>query len=474
MSTIAIIGAGFSGTLLALNLLRRVPPGTTIKLIERQPVFGLGLAYSTPNASHLLNVRAGGMSAFRDQPGHFVQWLNESPHRWGEPRMDAAKFVPRQVYGAYLGCLLTDAAKGAGFHGKDRAILDLVAGEVTDVAMQSGKPMLTLQSGRQITADIAVFATGNAPPLADQSGYGTDCYRADPWAPGALTDLDPDAPVLLIGTGLTAMDVVLTLLDQGHRGRIHALSRRGLLPQPHAAIPMVSTARTHFPVTAVGLLRSLRQEARAAMQAGRDWRPIVDSLRPATSDIWQVMSVADRARFLRHARPWWDTHRHRMAPEIAARIEAARQRGQFLVQAGRILGITPDGADAQVRYRLRGAEYESTTTVARIVNCSGPGSDYRRLADPVVRALLAQGLARPDPLRLGLDVTANCALRGEHGAVSRQLYAVGPLTKSVFWEMVAVPDIRRQTELLSAHLSGMLLSPDAEGAEGLTEPMFVI
>jgi uncharacterized NAD(P)/FAD-binding protein YdhS len=457
-----------------MHLLRRCPRGTTIKLIERSESFGLGMAYATGNPSHLLNVRVGGMSAFRDQPDHFLDWLNQAPHRWGQPLVHSTSFVPRREFGAYVRALLDEELERCA---DERYRLDLVPGAVTGLALRDGRAVLTLASGREIVAELAVLATGNVPalppPVREGSFYDSAFYRPDPWAADALTELDPRAPVLLIGSGLTAMDVLMSLLDQGHTGPIQALSRRGLMPQRHAPVPITPGVRTAYPSNPLALLRELRAEARQAAEQGRDWRAVVDSIRPFTSDIWQLMPLRDRAAFLRHLRPWWETHRHRMAPQIADRVEAAQAAGQFSVRAGRIRGYEMGAERVVVRYRPRHGGAEAELSVRRVINCSGPAADYARIADPMVRGLLRQGLARPDALRLGLDTTANCALRAADGAVSRQLFAVGPLTRSTFWEMTAVPDIRRQCELLAAHLAG-LVPPEGAAPQTQSEDVFVI
>jgi uncharacterized NAD(P)/FAD-binding protein YdhS len=285
-------------------------------------------------------------------------------------------------------------------------------------------------------------------------------YQPDPWAPEALAGLDPKAPVMLIGTGLTAVDTVVSLLDQGHTGLITALSRRGLLPLKHgggAVLP--ARGLPSFPANAVPLLRFLRREARAAMAGGGSWLSVVDSLRPFTHDVWQAMPIAERAAFLRHLRPWWEVHRHRMAPGVAARIEAARMAGQLSVRAGRIQTyrmLAPDQVRITFGVRPRDGGGVDSLVAARVVNCAGPSCDYQRTTDPLLRSLLDSGLARPDPLRLGLDVTGTCALREASGSVSRQLFAVGPITKAMFWEMTAVPDLRRQCEALATHLAGLV------------------
>jgi uncharacterized NAD(P)/FAD-binding protein YdhS len=263
--------------------------------------------------------------------------------------------------------------------------------------------------------------------------------------------------VLLIGTGLTTVDVVISLLDQGHTAPIHALSRRGLLPLRHATGPAQPAGDRHsFPTVLTELARFIRNEAHKATASGGSWQPIVDELRPFMQDVWQTMSPADRARFMRHLRPWWDVHRHRMAGFVADRIDQARASGQLRIHAGRVQRYALQGDRVAVFFRPRGAEGTKTLDVARVVNCSGPRADFDRISDRLIRSLLDDGTARPDPLRLGLDVTGTCALRDRSGAISRRLFAVGPVTKGAFWEMTAVPDIRRQCEFLAQHLAGLV------------------
>jgi uncharacterized NAD(P)/FAD-binding protein YdhS len=452
MTTIAIVGAGFSGTLLALHLLRRCPPPTRLVLIERNSQFGRGLAYGTGNASHILNVPAGRMSAFHDRPNDFLDWLRTS----GQPA-DAGAFVPRQTFGAYVRALLNDEIKRSG---RDR--LELVRGQVLGIDRSSRPLILALDRDRSVRADFAVLASGNFPPetapVANASFYDSSFYRPDPWAANALTELGPTDPVLLIGTGLTTMDAVISLLDQGHIGPIHALSRRGLLPRRHASVPRPPPEHAPFPTSPTELTRFLRRETARAIAQGSGWQPIVDELRPFTVDVWQSMSLPDRRRFLRHLRPWWDVHRHRMAGSVADRIDAAMTSGQLRISVGRVRDYEVRDGMVDVLYRPRGRDTLDTIRVVRVVNCSGPGADYERIQEPLIKSLLSEGVVRPDPLKLGLDVTANCALLDRSGAISRRLFAVGPVTKGAFWEMTAVPDIRRQTELVAEYLAGLVRS----------------
>jgi uncharacterized NAD(P)/FAD-binding protein YdhS len=453
MTAIAIIGAGFSGTLLALHLLRRTPPAVRVVLIERHNRFAQGPAYATGNPSHLLNVPAGRMSAFHDRPGDFLEWLQQQPDASAE--VGASSFVPRRQFGAYVRQLLHEELRRPG--AADR--LELVRGDVAAIEAEPHGPLsLCIGADRRIAADLAVLAIGNFPPeppsLADPAFFDTPHYRPDPWAGDALNGLDPEAAVLLIGTGLTMVDTVISLEDAGHRGPIHALSRRGLMPLCHAgAAPAVRRSGTAIPARLTDSLRTLRAEARRAQRDGSSWQASLDELRPFTRDLWQALPPEDRARFLRHLRPWWDVHRHRLAPAVSRRIEGARARGQLHIHAGRIESITAATDAATLVYRPRGADERRTLSVARVVNCAGPACDFDRIPHPLVRRLLADGMVRPDPHRLGLDVTPSGALKDRSGAISRQLFAVGPVTKGAFWEMTAVPDIRRQCELLAAQLA---------------------
>ncbi|HTT79042.1 MAG TPA: FAD/NAD(P)-binding protein [Stellaceae bacterium] len=455
---IAIIGAGFSGTLLSLHLLRRCPGSVRIHLVERSPRFGCGLAYSTGNLNHVLNVPTSRMSAFHDRPDDFFDWLRQD-EKLGGGSVTPHGFVARKVFGEYVRHhLKLEFRKAAGRGGR----LLLTRGEVQDLHVGRHGVTLQIDRGRQAEVDIAVLAVGNfppePPPIADRSFYDTDRYRPDPWAPEALAGIEPAAPVLLIGTGLTMVDTAISLLDRGHSGTIHALSRRGLLPRRHATPPSPAAALIEraLPTTVAGLTRVLREEAEQVTARGGDWRAVIDGLRPATQELWQAMPAGERARFVRHLRPWWDVHRHRIPLEVADRIEDAIGRGQIRFGATRIRQMQVDADGATIIHRPRRSPIDQRLFVRRVINCSGPACDYERIADPLVRNLLARGDIRPDPLRLGLDVSSLCALRNRRGEIWQRLYAVGPVTRPAFWEVTSVPDIRRQCEALAAHLGTRL------------------
>ncbi|ATY31675.1 FAD/NAD(P)-binding protein [Sphingomonas psychrotolerans] len=434
---VAIIGAGFSGTLQAINLLRHEGPRAT--LIERAPVAGTGLAYGAAHPSHVLNVRAGNMSAFPDDPMHFVRWL-EARGVQNAP----AGFIPRTIYGEYLRELLEAALRDPSGR------LTLLRDEVQDVELNHGV-RVHLHAGT-LEADAAVLAVGNLPPH-DPPGLDPEIlsarrYKGDPWDASVPEDLAAQDTVLVIGTGLTMVDVVLLLDARGFRGKIVALSRRGLLPRPHG--PGVEGQKIdERPATiASGLLQSVRSRSE-----GIGWRNAVDELRPFTQAMWGNASDAERGRFLRHLRPWWDVHRHRLAPEVYARLMAVIGRGQLEVIAGKTLGFDERADGIHVEFRRRGAGAVETLVAQRIVNCTGPLGDLARTQEPLLQRLAARGLIRPDAAHLGIDVDNQGQTINADGRPNPDLYALGPMTRGAFWEIVAVPDIRTQTWNVARRLS---------------------
>ena len=440
---VAIVGAGFAGTLQALNLLRHDGPAAI--LIERAGEAGCGVAFGAADPGHLLNVRASNMSAFPDEPEHFVRWLDARGTAGAAP-----SFVPRLVYGDYLREMLTTARAAA----PDR--LAVVHGEVIDLIEDGSAGAgveMRLADGRRISADAAVLAVGNLPPH-DPPGL-TDgalpCgkYRGDPWASDVTSDLRDTDTILLLGTGLTMVDVALSLDARGFAGRIVALSRRGLLPRAHAAPHPPGDRLAERP--RCGASRLLAQVRRRSAQIG--WREAVDELRPFTQMMWAGASEAERARFMRHLRPWWDVHRHRLAPPVADRIAALRAGGRLTVVAGRTLAFAEAGNGVSVTWRPRRGDRIEQMTVRRVVNCTGPFGDLSRTREPLLRALLDRGTIRPDAARLGIDVDRDAAIIGRDGIARRRLFAVGPMTRGAFWEIVAVPDIRAQSWSLARRLS---------------------
>lgn len=413
-----------------------------------------GLAYGTKHLCHLLNVPAGRMSALPDRPDHFLHWAQANYGR----TVQATTFLPRPVYGRYLASLLEEAI-GHGSAGN----LRWIHGEISSVTPVQSRFDLHLADGSTLNTQTLVLSVGNFPP-ADLNIPGLSPnsmrYAPSPWPATALRDLPKNGNVLLIGSGLTSVDLALALKSEGFAGKIHILSRHGLMPQTHRQTgKWPGFWDEQSPRTIPALLRLVRHQVRAASEAGGDWREVIDSLRPVTQQIWRSLSLPERRRFLRHVRPYWDVHRHRVAPEIGETIATLLHQGQAIIHAGRVTNYRefPDYAEVGCRDRKTGDL--RTLNVDRVINCTGPQTDCRHIASPLIGNLLAQGLARPDPLFLGLDVDLQGALIDSSGRPSSALYVIGPARKGSLWETIAVPELRTQASDLAEHLA-CTLNPD--------------
>jgi uncharacterized NAD(P)/FAD-binding protein YdhS len=430
--TVAIVGAGFSGLLTAIRLLA-APDGPCVRLIERRGAFAQGVAYSTHDADHLLNVRASNMSAFAEEPGHFLAWLASRGHH-GSGNL----FVPRRLYGEYLQEMIQGAIGNAN---AGRLILE--ADAAVALEREGDGWSVRMAMGRSIAADAVVLAIGNqspsAPPGASAEALASPAYVADPWSLDAET-LPETGDVVLLGTGLTMVDVAMRLNRLRPGLRMLAISRRGLLPRVHLAEgPAPFDQPRPGDISPLALMRRLRQVSRQ-----QDWRAAVDGLRPHVHAIWSAWSLEDRRRFLRHARPWWDVHRHRMGPPVAANLAGLIASDRLTIAAGRIRSIdtAPEGLD--VRWRRKGAEGEERTSAALLVNCAGPNGDPAASSDPLLIDLLRSGNARGDACGLGLDVDPDTRVIDARGRAHESLFAVGPITRGALWEITSVPDIRLQ------------------------------
>lgn len=325
--------------------------------------------------------------------------------------------------------------------------LAIVQGTCVEVREDISNVEVVLADGRRVSGDIAVLATGHDTGEAGPAAY------VKPWTP--LVGMARDKTILLLGTGLTMVDYFLSLLRDGHQGPIVAMSRRGLLATGHRPVtPMrIEEPDVPFGQSIGALFRWFRRRIDAHVAQGGDWRSVVDAIRPYTQRLWRELPIPSRRRFLEHARAWWDVHRHRMAPSVESRIANALADRALTIKAAKLVDVTPNEDGALVRYRLRGSSEIETMQVGVVVDCTGVVRDPRFAANPVVKNLLQAGSARIDPLRIGIDVSASCAIIDRNGVPSRRLFAVGPLTRAAFWEIIAIPDIRNQCAELATRLT---------------------
>jgi len=434
---IAVIGGGASGTLTAVHLLRAGVGGVVVFEAEAGRRHR-GVAYGTTDPRHLLNVRAQVMSAFPEEPGHFVEWARRAGYAVGP-----ADFVPRMMNGHYLRSLVTQFGDGR---------LSVVTARVEDVVADGAG--FTLSAGDTTTrAASVVFAYGNLAPrrLATAAGPLPDAawHVLNAWDLDALTAVPEDATVVLVGSGLTAVDAAITLLDDAPRRRVLMVSRHGELPRTHLARTLtnwVSPIPPLGPLTADGLAELICNQVAAAARQGVNWRAVVDGLRGCTQSMWARLDLHERRRFLAvHCRDW-EVHRHRMAPGVAARIRAYRDSGRLSLHGGGLQWVEDLGA--RCRVGLDGVALDADA----LVNCTGPLTDVAQTTDPLLRRLVDRGTVAPDPLGFGLACTPDGRLLDPTGAIAAGMYAVGPPRKGALWESIAVPEIRDQAAQLAQHL----------------------
>ena len=458
---ILIIGGGLSGTMLAVQLLR-LPGQRRILIIEPRAELGRGEAYSAVELGHTLNGNAARMSVDPDNPDDLTQWLTAHIAAGGWPESAEQNvpiselFPPRGLFGVYVQQRLAEARVVGARHG---STVEHVRAEVVDLQTDADSVQLTLNDGQHLNGAFAVLATGMFPaartPQKDSSGL--NAAALDPWDVAAMRQLDPQSTVLIIGSGLTMVDAVVSLEQAGHRGPIDVFSRHGLLPhvrrQPPAWVdflaqdPGIRTPRQ--------LLHELRRHCRDAIAQGIDWQAPLDTVRANIGRLWSQATDVQRRQFVRHVRPWWESHHHRSPPLSAALVERLHNEGRLRIQAASFKGLEPSTQQGvSIRIRPRGESETRVVHGAALINSSGIEYDWRRVARPLPQQLLARGLVRPGPLALGITAAVDGAVLDAEGQVASRLFAMGPPLRGMWWESTAVTDVALQAKALAARLAG--------------------
>lgn len=446
MKKITIIGGGASGTLLAVNLLRNSDERPVeIDLIEKRARLGRGVAFGTDHETHLLNVPAAKMGGFADNVEHFYTWLKANGYPY-----EANSFVPRKIFGRYLGELLSESQN----HGTTSK-LQLVDDEAIDILADGGQADVVLASGRTIRSDSVVLAFGNFlpphPSVEDQSFTSSEMYFQDPWNRQMYESIKPDNSIFIVGTGLSMVDLAMHLSKTGHTGRISAISTRGLLPAVHEfgfTYPsFYDEIKDMREITA--MLKAVRRHIDAAESNGSNWRAVIDSLRPVTQEIWRNLPIAEKRYFKQHLSRYWNVARHRMPAEAAAVLDKMQASGQLQILKGRLKRI--DHSDYfHIAFTTDGVEHSLSTDV--LVNCIGSEANYEKLDSPLVKSLMKRGYLRNDPLALGLDAAPDGSVIGTDSRPSDVIHTLGTALKGILWESTAIPEIRTQANRLALKL----------------------
>ena len=447
---IIIVGGGYSGTMLAVNLLKNITKQEIkITIINEGNSFSRGLAYQAWDDNFLLNVPAGNMSALDSMPNNFVEYCKQI-----DPAFNEGSFVSRRIYGDYLEKTLEVAEREAG------SGINRIFGQVVTLQKNLNENgfNLHLADGQILQAGKVVLALGHFLPnsLSILETFKTDAnYLSNPWDFSKLDKLPKNLPVLIIGTGLTAIDTLFRLTSVFQR-EVILISRKGLHPQGHRVTPKLPLFN-NFPsylnqsnLTVRNCFRALRNEVSRRNLKGGDWRDVINELRAYTPEIWARFSNKEKKRFLDHVVRFWDIHRHRIAPIAFQRFEKLLNSNQVKINVGRITKCSKIKNGFEID--LRQGEEIKKFFVGGIVNCIGPNSDLSTISSPLISQLLKDGLISQDVTKVGLMVSDEYEVIGSDGVNIPNLYYVGPMLKAKFWEAIAVPELRQHARKVAERL----------------------
>lgn len=462
MADIAIIGGGAAGAAVFGELLRRPNHGGTVHWITGGTAPGRGVAYATADDRHLLNVRAAGMGLFADQKSEFLQ--HASRHLGNAQGGD---FLPRRLFGEFIEAQLRTRISEAHAHGRRFQIHDAKAAAVHRQPEQGYR--IDLEDGTALTTDAAVLAIGALAPrplkTVSMQALDSGAYMLDPW--NAPEPPRPPRRVLVIGTGLTAVDTLISTAARWPKAELIAVSRHGLLPFRHPTTPVApypyqdDLNAALLACDGAAPMARLVREAMAGL-AGTDWRAVIDGMRPINATLWQGFTLAQRRQFLRHLRWVWEASRHRTAPASSETVQELIESGRLQVHAARVLAVDGCGPVA-VTLRSRTTQLTSTVEVDRVIQATGLDTAVAYARDPLLAQLLREGLAAPDPLQLGLAATPDGQLLDADGKAQPGLHGIGSLLRGNLWECTAMPEIR----IAASRLAQTLAEGDAHGEEAV-------
>jgi uncharacterized NAD(P)/FAD-binding protein YdhS len=455
--TVSVVGGGFTGAAAAIACLARIDRPFRLVVVEPSASLGRGVAYGAHHPLHLLNVRTRDLSVRAGQPGEFLNWafrqLDQGENHAGLHDGLAHTFLPRQLFGEYVRERFFEAVEGRG-----DVELKIVNAVATSCAKEGNRFTLRFDRAEKLQADVVLLATAYGLPSSTPTG--------------ALAPFDALPPerinragnMVIIGSGLTMVDVVLGARRDGFQGKVTVISKHGQLPRPHASKGVVPRESGLSRSKRLSSLTTAVAIACAAAEAHRTpWQAVINSVRSSLQDIWQGLPVEEQARFLRHVRPLWDAHRHRLPLEVHGRLQAEFNEGRAVLLRGQVTKAERDGEGFRLVLRRRGSKETETLATDLAVDCTGYRPD---LASPLIQSLVAQGAVREDAQRLGLAVEPNGRVLSKNGPPTRGLFALGPLCQGSLWEITAVPEIVRQCD--SAAQSLAALEPSAEREVGLS------
>ena len=442
---ITIVGGGFSGAAVAIHLLGLMPEGLRVTLLEPRTVPGAGVAYSTAEPSHRINVPASRMQLAGEEEGAFDRWYRSQPAFADDPqarREDGSLYPQRGQFGRYVSQRFAEAVRTSG----GRLV------HLREQALDFDESAITTDTGRRLQSDLLILAVSHPPPALPRLAvpfHDHPALIANPWRADTLTPIAADARVAVMGTGLTMADCIATLSRLGHRGPITAFSRRGLLSRGNTGSAAAPWPGEYDQGSLRQRLRLVRAAVLRAAEQGLHWQVVLDAVRQQGQRIWQTLTFADRQRFLRHLRRYWDVHRYRIAPQVAEVIEQRQREGSLKVLAARLTALESEARSLTLTLTLREGE-RIALTVDRLILTTGPAHGGLIDSQPLLRELARRGLIRADKLGLGLDVDAHSRAIGREGRAIPNLLISGPAARGYFGELMGLPQVADHAAAVAA------------------------
>lgn len=455
IKTIAIIGGGFCGTMTLIQLIKQSESALNLVLINKIDNSPRGIAYSTYNSKHVLNVPAAKMSAFPDEPDHFINWIKSKPDY--KDFIDDElpdTFLPRNIYGHYLDEIYNSVINNL----PEFINLKIIIDEAIDVNVSENGAEIILKNSEPLFADKIVLALGNFipdnPKIQDNSFFNSDKYFQNPWQKESVLNLERDGSVLIIGTGLTMVDNVISLTDNGFNGKIYAVSTNGYFPLSHKKRKPYTDIieELHPPYEISKLFSIFRRHIKHVLSKGITGEAVVDAVRPKTQEIWLSLSLNDKIRFMSHIRHLWGVARHRLPKNIYFQMQDLISKGRLEIIGGRLKELKEISGMVYVVIKERKNQELREFIVNRVINCTGPMTDISRIDLPLISNLYKKGLITHDEMKLGINALPDGTVIQKDNSVSPFLFTIGSLLKGILWESTAVPELRVQAKALAGEL----------------------
>lgn len=452
---IAIIGGGFCGAAVLINLIRNATEPLKIVLINKDKVLAKGVAFNSSNHNHLLNVRVSNMSPFVNEPLHFAEWISRQSELKAFMSTDFIdKFITRNVYGKYIASLLEKTiAEAPKF-----LDIEIIIDEVTSINKLKNKQELVLGSKETFIAEKVVLALGVFPPgnitIPNMAFYDSKKYFANPWNRNALKNIYLEESIFLIGTGLTSIDLIISLIQKGYHGKVYSFSKNGRLPLIHTDRKAYTAIQAELKVglSLITYFKIFKKHLKLAWQSGYHTADVIDALRPITQQLWMGLNVDDKKQFIRHLSSLWNIARHRVPPQAYNKMQELIKSGKLELLSGNLNSIEEQNGKAVVTLKNRKSGCLKTIVADRIINCTGPQSDILKIDQPLIKNLLSNGTITPNELKIGIHTDTSCKVIDSNNKVSEQLYAIGAILRGLFWESSAVPELRKQAEFVAKNI----------------------